>query len=76
MDLVSDDLTKKDIAYAQQQLAQEAEKDERVRGATVIVTLSAAGFLNIAATVVTAAGPFKLVVAVSATSVSLLLVSP
>ncbi len=76
MDLVSADLGKKDIAYAQQQLAAEAEKDERVRSATVTVTLSAAGVLDIQAAVVTAAGPFKLVVSVSATSVTLLLVSP
>lgn len=76
MDLVNDDLGPKDIAYAQQQLAQECQKDERVRSASVVVTLSVAGLVTIAATVVTAAGPFKLVVEVSAVSVSLLLVSP
>lgn len=76
MDLVNADLGKKDIAYAQQQLSQEAQKDERVRSAVVTVTLSAAGLLNIAATVTTAAGPFQLVVAVTEVSVTLLLVSP
>lgn len=76
MDLVSADLGPKDIAYAQQQLAAEAEKDERVRSASVNVALTVAGLLTISASVVTAAGPFRLVVAVSATSVSLLLVSP
>lgn len=76
MDLVSADLGVKDIAYAQQQLAQEAQKDERVLSATVKVVLTAAGFLTITATIVTAAGPFQLVVAVTAVSVSLLLVQP
>lgn len=76
MDLVSDDLGPREIAYAQQQLAQEAQKDERVRSASVVVALTVAGLLSITATIVTAAGPFKLVVAVSATSVKLLLVSP
>lgn len=77
MDLVSDDLGKRDIAYAQQQLAQECEKDERVRRASVVLTLApSTGNLTISATVTTAAGPFKLVVAVSAVSVELLLVSP
>lgn len=76
MDLVSDDLSKKDIAYAQQQLASEAEKDERVQSASVSVVLTVAGLLTISASISTAAGPFKLVVAVSATSVKLLLVSP
>ena len=75
-DLVSDDLDKKDVAYAQQQLAQECEKDERVRSASVAVVLTAVGLLTISATVTTAAGPFRLVAAVSAVSVSLLLVSP
>jgi hypothetical protein len=73
---VSADLGVKDIAYAQQQLAQEAQKDERVLSATVKVVLTAAGFLTITATIVTAAGPFQLVVAVTAVSVSLLLVQP
>jgi hypothetical protein len=76
MDLVSADLGKKDIAYAQQQLAQECEKDERVRSASVVVALTAAGLLTITAKITTALGPFQLVAAVSAVSVKLLLVSP
>jgi hypothetical protein len=76
MDLVSDDLGPKDIAYAQQQIAQECLKDERVSGASVTLVLSVAGLLTISIFVTTAAGPFKLVVSVSATSVTLLLVSP
>lgn len=76
MDLVSDDLGPRQIAYAQQRLAAEAQKDERVKSASVVLTLSAAGELTINAHIVTARGPFDLVVAVSATSVELLLVSP
>lgn len=76
MDLVSDDLGPGDIAQAKQQLAQEAGKDERVKSATVDLVLTAGGDLNITGFITTAAGPFKLVVAVSAVSVSLLLVSP
>jgi phage baseplate assembly protein W len=76
MDLVSADLSPRDIAYAQQQLAAEAQKDERVRSASVVLVMHADGTLDLTASVVTAAGPFRLVVAVSATSVTLLLVSP
>ena len=76
MDLVSADLGAKDIAYAQQQLAQEATKDERVKSATVTITLTTEGLLTLTATIVTAAGPFKLVAAVTAVTVTLLLVSP
>jgi len=76
LDLLSDDLGKKDIAYAQQQLAAEAEKDERVLSASVTLTLNVQGELKLDATITTAAGPFKFVVAVSAVSVQLLLVSP
>lgn len=76
MDLVSDDLGPGDVAYAQQQLAQEAQKDERVKSASVTVTLTGAGLLTITGAIVTAKGPFSLVVAVNAVSVKLLLVSP
>lgn len=76
MDLVSDDLSPSDVAYAGQQLAAECEKDERVKRAQVVVSLTVAGLLSIVATVTTSLGPFKLVCAVSATSASLLLVSP
>jgi len=76
LDLVSDDLGKKDIHYTQQQLAQEAEKDERVKSASVTLVLTVQGELRLEAIIGTAAGPFKFVVGVSAVSVSLLLVSP
>jgi hypothetical protein len=75
-DLISDDLSKKDVAYAQQQLAQEAEKDERVKSASVTLVLTSLGELRLDAFITTAAGPFKLVVAVSAVTTKLLLVSP
>ena len=75
-DLVSDDLSPADISYAQQRAGAEAQKDERVLRCTVAMTLTVAGLLTIAAHVLTALGPFKLVVAVSALGVQQLLVSP
>jgi hypothetical protein len=75
-DLVNDDLTPTDIANAQQQLGQEAQKDERVLSCTVNLVLSVAGMLQITAFVTTSAGPFQLVVNVSAVTVQLLFVSP
>ena len=65
-DLVSSNLTPSQIAYAQQRAAVEAQKDERVLSATVVMTFSAAGVLSVAATLTTAAGPFQLVLSVSA----------
>ncbi len=64
-DLLSADLTPADIAYEQQQLAAEAQKDERVRSAVVTLVLDVAGQLSAVANIVTAAGPFRLVVTVS-----------
>lgn len=76
LDLVSADLSTRDINYAQQQLAAEAQKDERVLSCTVTLTLTVAGLLTIVASATTALGPFKFVVSVSATTAQLLLVSP
>ena len=75
-DLVSDDLSPADIAYAQQQAAAEARKDERVLAMTVTLTLTATGLLTVVGQGTTAAGPFKLVLAVTSVSVQLLLVQP
>jgi phage baseplate assembly protein W len=75
-DLISDDLSPSDLAYAQQQAAAQAELDERVLQATVTLTLSDDGVLSVVAYLVTAAGPFKLVASVSAVGTQLLLVSP
>jgi hypothetical protein len=73
-DLVSAGLSKREIAYAQQRFAAEAEKDERVLSCAVILTFDAAGNVTLTATVVTAFGPFKLVLSVDAVTLALLLV--
>ena len=75
-DLVSDDLSPADILRAQQQAAAEALKDERVLRCSVTLTLTVAGLLTVVAAVTTALGPFQLVLAVSATTTQILLVSP
>ena len=73
-DLLSDDLSAADVAYAQQQIAAEAQKDERVLSCAATLTLLATGMLTLAATIVTASGPFQMVLAVSAVTTTLLLV--
>ena len=75
-DLISDDLSPADLAYAQQQAAAQAQLDERVLQCTVTLTLPTTGVLTVVAFVTTAAGPFKLVASVSAVGTQLLLVSP
>ena len=75
-DLIGADLGQNDLAYAQQQMSAEAQKDERVLGCSVTLTLTVAGLLNITALITTASGPFQLVVAVTAVTTTLLLVSP
>ena len=76
MDLISDDLSPRDIAREQQEAGAEAEKDERVLSCTVALNLDVAGVLNVAASVTTAQGPFTLVASVSAVGVALLSVTP
>ena len=75
-DLVSDDIDASDLPRIQQRAAAEALKDERVLGCIVQMTLPTSGVLTVTAQVTTAAGPFKLVVAVSAVTTAILLVSP
>jgi len=75
-DIINADLSPRDLAYEAQQFAAEAEKDERVLSCSVTIMLDAAGNLTLAATVTTAAGPFKLVVSVNAVTLALLLVQP
>ena len=75
-DAVSDDLSPTDIARWGQRLAAEAQKDERVLSASVQVTLTVAGLLQVVGQFTTAAGPFKLVASVTAVTVQLLLVTP
>lgn len=74
-DLVNADLSPADIAYEQQQLGAEAVKDERVLTCSVTLVLPATGALSITAFVATAAGPFTMVVGVSAVTTQLLLVN-
>lgn len=64
-DLVSDDLTPAQVAYEQQQLAAEAQKDERVLRCSVVLSLPASGVLSLTASILTAAGPFRLVLSVA-----------
>lgn len=75
-DCISDDMSSADLAYKQQQLAAQAQLDERVLQCTVTLTLPTTGVLTVVAFVTTAAGPFKLVASVSAVGTQLLLVSP
>lgn len=76
IDLVSDDLSPRDLQVAQQRLAAEATKDERVRRADVKLSLSVAGLLTVDTTITTTQGPFRFVLAVSAVTPLTLLVSP
>jgi hypothetical protein len=73
-DEISDDLSPRDVAYLQQKLAAEAQKDERVLRAQVLCTL-VAGVLTVVGSLTTAAGPFRLVVVASAAGVQLVSVS-
>lgn len=76
-DLISDDLSPADVSQAQQAASAEAQKDERVLGCAVKLTLNnATGLLAVTASVTTAQGPFELVASVSAIGVSDLLVQP
>ena len=75
-DLVSADLTPRELAYEAQQFGAEAEKDERVLSCTVQITIDVAGNVRMIATIVTAAGAFKLVLNVSAVTIDVLLVQP
>ena len=75
-DLISDDLSDRDTAYAQQQAAAQAQLDQRVLSAQVTLSLSAQGVLNVNAIITTATGPFTLVASISNVTTQLLLVSP
>ena len=74
-DLIADDLSPNDIAYAQQQLAAEARKDERVLQAIVVLSLSVAGVLTCTSTIYTTGGPFQFVLQVNQVTTQVLLVS-
>lgn len=73
---VFDDMGAQDIAALRAGAQAEAAKDERVVSVTVNADLDAhTGVLTITAFITTSLGPFQLVVAVSATSFTLLSVS-
>lgn len=74
-DLVNDDLDKATLARVAHFAKAEAEKDERVRSCTVGIVQMIDQSLLVTGTVVTAEGPFQLVVSVSQVTVSLLQVS-
>ena len=71
VDMISDDLSPRDVARKQQALAAEAQKDERVLKAVVTLTLTA-GVLIATGAIRTAQGQFKMVVSASAAGVLLL----
>ncbi len=70
-DAIGDDLNKSDLARMARLAGAEAEKDERVTGCDVTLTLIG-DVMMVSGKVVTAQGPFTLVVAVSQVTVTLL----
>ena len=74
-DYVGDDLSKADLSRIAASAKAEALKDERVQACDVVLTMIN-GVMAVTAKVTTSAGPFTMVVSVSALSVSLLQVSP
>lgn len=73
-DSVSDDMSPRDIVYKQQRLAVQAMQDERVLQAQVKLTLSR-GILTVSADIMTANGPFAMVLSVNSANLVTLLVS-
>lgn len=69
---VNADVTDRDLAGLRAQASAEALKDERVQSCTVATSLATDGVLTVTAEVVTAQGPFRLVVAVSSVTLDLL----
>ena len=75
-DSVNDDLSPVALKRLAARLNAEAQKDERVLTCSATVTLTVAGLLTVVASIQTSAGPFQLVLAVSAVSTSILMVTP
>jgi hypothetical protein len=75
-DAIGEDIGPSDLARMSQAAAEEAQKDERVRACYVTMGVitqgDGTGVLSVQARVETAAGPFTLVAAVSAITVTLL----
>ena len=69
---VNDDLSSADLSRIASGCEAEAVKDERVISASVTVTLSVAGLLLVTCVLDTAAGPFTLVLSVTAVTVEVL----
>lgn len=71
---LNDDITPLDIAEMQSAIASECAKDERVATASAVVTMNASGGMTVDLTITDAVGPFSLVLAVSAVTVTILAV--
>jgi len=69
---VNDDLSPADIARIQSGAAAEAEKDERVETAEVVIAVSVAGIMVVTVTLDDGNGPFTLVLSVSEVTVDIL----
>ena len=72
---LNDSLTPGDLAALGAVVKRELEADERVETATPTITF-AAGALRVAARITTAAGPFRLVLAVGAVTAEILATEP
>lgn len=74
-DYIGDDLNPSDVAQVASFAAAEARKDERVQFAKVSITMSLAGAMSVTASILTASGPFLLVLSIDQVSVSILQVT-
>lgn len=72
---VNDDMSAGDIAALRAGIEAECIKDERVSAATCAASLATSGIMNISLTLTDGAGPFALVLAVSAITISILSVT-
>ncbi len=72
---IDDDMSPGDIAAMCAGIGAECVKDERLTAATATAVLGTNGIMTISLTLVDGAGPFALVLAVSATSISILSVT-
>ena len=69
---VNADMSPRDIAAMVANLEAEAKKDERVAGCTVVAVLGTDGTLTVTGSIDTGQGPFTMVVAASAVTITLL----
>jgi phage baseplate assembly protein W len=73
---LNDDLTPTELGALRSGAEQECLKDERVEQAEIEAVLDSAGLLTVNIDLTVADGPFALVLAVSATSVTIISVTP